>query len=74
MKGYLPFRDYLKEKGLWLDWNDGTEEYDVIRTTGYVNVVITSLPAQTVRRDFDAARSQVEAVMTMMDEWGYLLQ
>ena len=71
MKGYLPFRDYLKEKGLWLDWDDETEEYDVIRPMGYVNVVITSLPAHIVRRDFDTAQSQVETVMTMMDEWGY---
>lgn len=45
-----------------MDWDD------VIKNIGYVYVVITSLTARIVRHDFVEARSQVETVMTMMDE------
>jgi hypothetical protein len=61
MKSYMPFREYLSKKGLWLDWNDEDQEYDIISSKNYVNEVVVSLPARVVRHDYQQA---VEIVNT----------
>lgn len=73
MKSYMPFLEYLSEKGLWLDWNDEDQEYNVVgsrrtRSGMYANEIIVTLPPRTVRHDFNEA---VEIVSTSLELFNF---
>ena len=69
MKSYVPFRQYLSEKGMWLDWNDEDQEYDVMSSKSYVNEVVVSLPARVVRHDYGQAVEIVSTALSILDSF-----
>jgi hypothetical protein len=65
VKSYLLFRKYLSEKGMWLEWNDEDQEYDIISSVNFVNEVVLSLPAHVVRHDYQQAVDVVSTTLLL---------
>lgn len=60
-------RDYLYVKGLWFDWDESDQEYDVILTSNdCVNNVIYSFAPGTPTPD---VISSIEAVLCMLNDF-----
>jgi hypothetical protein len=70
MNSYLPFQRYVTNQGLFMEWNDETEHYDVVRKTygtglGFeVNSsIVVSIPPRTVRHNYYKAVETLDSAL-----------